>query len=150
MRLIKSNNIESEYPKRHTCDECGAELEYDKEDTHIGWMGCEYVTCPACNSEIMVNDQRVQSPTWKATFHHTSTETGAVDIEDIKIKEYVDKAVKSLCSEKWKPGEFYITGTGNLLVLGIKWEDGVEIYVTKDYWEDSIAPENYKGMMYNA
>lgn len=31
MRLIKSNNIESEYPKRHICDECGAELGYDKK-----------------------------------------------------------------------------------------------------------------------
>ena len=133
MRLIKSNNIESEYPKRHICDECGAELEYDKEDVHIGWMGCE----------TMVGECRVQPPTWKETFHHTSTETGAVDIEDVKIQEYVDKAVKSLCSEKWKPGEFYATETGNLLVVGIKWEDGVDIYVTKDYWEDSIAPEDY-------
>lgn len=143
MRLIKSNNIESEYPKRHICEECGAELEYDKEDTYIGWMGCEYVTCPACGREIMVADQRVQPTTWKATFRHTSSETGAVDIEDVKIKEYVDKAVKSLCSEKWNPGEFYIMRTGNFLVLGIKWKDGVSIYVTKDYWEDNIVPEDY-------
>lgn len=143
MRLITSNTNKSEWPKRHICDNCGAELEYDKEDVHIGWMGCEYVTCPACDKETMVGDQRVQPPTWKTTFYHTSTETGAVDIEDVRIKEYVDKAVKSLCSEKWKPGEFYITGTGNLLVLGIKWEDGVKVYVTKDYWEDAIAPEDY-------
>lgn len=143
MRLIKSNNIEPEYPKRHVCDKCGAELEYDKEDTHIGWMGCEYVTCPACGNETMVSGQRVQPPTWRTTFHHTNTETGAVDIEDIKIKEYVDKAVKSLCSEKWKPGECFVTRTGNLLVMGIKWKDGVQIYVTKDYWEDSIFPKDY-------
>ena len=143
MRLITSNTNKSEYPKRHICDECGAELEYDKEDVHIGWMGCEYVTCPACDKETAVNNQRVYPPAWTVTFHHTSAKTGAVDIEDIKIKEYVDKAVKSLCSERWKPGEFYITGTGNLLVFGIKWEDGVDIYVTKDYWEDSIAPEDY-------
>ena len=143
MRLIKSNNIKSEYPKRHTCDECGAELEYDKEDVHIGWMGCEYVTCPACGRETMVGECRVQPPTWKTTFYHTSTETGAVDIKDTEIQVYVDRVVKSLCSEKWKPGEFYITSTGNLLVLGVKWEDGVDIYVTKDYWEDNIAPEDY-------
>lgn len=143
MKLIKSNNIEPEYPKRHICDECGAELEYDKEDAHIGWMGREYVTCPACNKETMVGECRVQPPIWNVTFHHTSSETGAVDIEDIKIKEYVDKAVKHLCSNKWKPGEFYVTGTGNLLILGIKWEDGVDIYVTKDYWEDSVGCEDY-------
>lgn len=143
MRLIKSNNIEPEYPKRHICDECEAELEYDKEDVHIGWMGCEYVTCLSCGSETMVGGNRVQPPTWKTIFHYTSSETGAVDIEDIKIKEYVDKAVKSLCSEKWKPGEFYITASGNLLVMGVKWEDGVDIYVTKDCWEDNIIPEDY-------
>ena len=142
MRLIKSNNIESEYPKFHICDECGAELEYDKEDVHIGWMGCEYVTCPACSSEIAVSD-RVQFPTWKATFRHTCIEMGAVDIEDVKIKEYIDRAVKTLCSEKLKPGEFYITKTGNLLILGIKWKDGIQIYVTKDYWQDSIFLKDY-------
>ena len=144
MRLIKSNNIESEYPKRHICDECGAELEYDKEDTHIGWMGYKCVTCPDCNRETVVSDQRAQPPTWNTTFYHTSTETGVIDIEDVKIKEYVDEVVKHLCSDKWKPGEFCTTRTGNLLVVGLKWTDGVDIYVTKDYWEDSIAPEDYR------
>lgn len=143
MRLIKSNNIEPEYPKRHVCNECGAELEYDKEDIHIGWMGCEYVTCPACDKETMISDQRVQPPVWKTTFRHVNAEIGAVDIEDIKIKEYVDKAVKTLCSDKWKPGEFYMARTNNLLVLGTKWGDGVEVCVTKDYWEDSIASKDY-------
>ena len=143
MRLIKSNSIKSEYPKRHTCDECGAELEYDKEDVYIGWMGCEYVTCPACDGEIMVGECRVQPPTWKATFHHTSIETGAVDIKDTEIQVYVDRVVKNLCSDEWKPGEFYIANVGNALVFGVKWEDGIDIYVAKDYWEDSIAPEDY-------
>lgn len=144
MRLIKSNNIEPEYPKRHICDECGAELEYDKEDVHIGWMGCEYVTCPACNNESAVSEHRLQSPTWKATFHHVNTETGAVDIEDDEVQKCVERVIERLCSNEYKPGEFCITGVGNLLVVGIKWEDGVEIYVTKDYWEDSIAPEDYE------
>lgn len=143
MRLIKSSNIEPEYPKRHTCDECGAELEYDKEDVYIGWMGYEYVTCPACNSETVVNDQRVQPPTWNTTFHHTSIETGGVDIEDDEVQKYVDEVTKRLCSERWEPGEFSATGTGNLLVFGVKWEDGVDIYVTKDYWADNIQPEDY-------
>lgn len=143
MRLIKSNNIESEYPKRHICDECGAELEYDKEDIHIGWMGCEYVTCPVCNSETMVGECRVQPSTWKATFRYTSTKTGAVDIEDDKVQKYVNEVAKRLCSDEWKPREFALIDTGNLLVFGVKWENGIEIYVTKDYWEDSIAPEDY-------
>ena len=142
MRLIKSNNIEPEYPKRHICDECGAELEYNKEDVHIGWMGCEYVTCPACDKETAVSD-RVYPPTWKVTFHHVSSEIDAVDIKDDKIKKCVDEAVKYLCSDEWKLNEFYFKKVGNLLVLGVKWEDSVDIYVAKDYWEDSIAFEDY-------
>lgn len=143
MRLIKSNSIEPEYPKRHICEGCGAELEYDKEDVHIGWMGCEYVTCPACDNETVVSDQRVFPPTWETTFHHTSAETGAIDIKDNEVQKYVKKVTERLCSNEYKPGEFYITGTGNLLVLGIKWEDSVDIYITKDYWGDSIAFEDY-------
>lgn len=143
MRLIKSNNTESEYPKHHICDNCGAELEYDKEDVHIGWMGCEYITCLACGNETMVSEYRVQPPTWKSTFHHTSIETGAVDIEDDKVQKYVNEVAKRLCSDEWKPCEFALTGTGNLLVFGIKWGDGVDIYVIKDYWKDNIAPEYY-------
>ena len=143
MRLIKSNNIEPEYPKRHICDNCGAELEYDKEDVHIGLLGCEYVTCPACNDETMVTDKRVMPPTWKATFDHICTDTGAVDVLDHEVQEYVNKVAKPLCSDEYEPGDSTITCIGNLLIFGRKWNDGVEIYVTKDYWEDSIAPEDY-------
>ena len=143
MRLIKSNNIEPEYPKRHICDECGAELEYDKEDVHIGWMGYEYVTCPACNCESMVGDKRVMLPAWKATFDHVCTDTGAVDILDHEVQKYVNKVVKALCSDEYETGDSAITRTGNLLVFGRKWEDSVDVYVTKDYWEDSIGCEDY-------
>ena len=107
-------------------------------------MGFEYVTCPACEKEIAVSECRVQPPTWNTTFHHISTETDAVDIGDDKVQKYVNEVAKCLCSDKYKPSEFYITGSGNLLVFGIKWEDGIDIYVTKDYWEDNIAPEDYR------
>ena len=143
MRLIKSNNIKPEYPKRHICDECGAELEYDKEDVHIGWMGCEYVTCPNCNCETMVNDKRVMLPAWKTTFDHVYTDRGAVDIFDHEIQEYVNKVAKALCSDEYEPGDSAITRTGNLLIFGRKWEDCIDIYVTKDYWEDTIASDDY-------
>lgn len=144
MRLIKSNNIEPEYPKRCICDECGAELEYDKEDIHVGWMGCEYVTCPACNKEITVSGKRVHPPTWNVTFHHISTETGAVDIEDDKVQEYINEVAKHLCSDEWKPREFALTDTSNFLVFGVKRENGVDIYVTQDYWKENIVPKDYE------
>lgn len=143
MRLIKSNNIEPEYPKRHVCDECGAELEYDKEDVHIGWMGCEYVTCPACSGETMVGGCRVQPPTWKTTFYHNCLDDETFGVSDHEVGNYVDAIVKALCSNKYKPGDSMITCSGNLLAFGRKGEDEVEIYIAKDYWEDNIALEDY-------
>ena len=90
-----------------------------------------------------VSKSRVRPPTWSVTFDHTSAKTGAADIEDNKVQKYANEVAKRLCSNEWKPREFALTGTGNLLVFGVKWEDGVDIYVTKDYWEDSIALEDY-------
>lgn len=143
MRLIKSNNIDSEYPKRHVCDECGAELEYDKEDTHIGWMGCEYVTCPACNKEIVVSDKRKQPPTWKITFKHNSVET-CKNIVDDKIQEIVNQTFRTLKSTDCDDGESYITSVGDLLVFGIKHDEGeIEVFVTKDFYADMLSPEDY-------
>lgn len=146
MRLIATNTATSEWPKRHCCDNCGAELEYDEADVHVGWMGCEYVTCPNCNCETMLDGKRVMPPTWKVTFDHTCAENGAVDVFDHKVREYVSKAAKAakvLCPDEYKSGEFYATETGNLLIVGLKWNDGIDIYVTKDYWKDSIAPDDY-------
>lgn len=94
MRLITSNENKFKWPKRHICDECGAELEYDEADMHVGWMGCEYLTCPNCNCETMVDGKRIMPPTWKATFHYTSATEGAVDIPDHKVQTYVDKVIK--------------------------------------------------------
>lgn len=143
MRLIATNIATSEWPKRHNCENCGAELEYDEADVHIGWMGCEYVTCPNCNGETMIDGKRVMPPTWKATFDHICAENGAVDIYDHEVGEYVNKVAEALCSEAWKPGEFRLIKTGNLLVIGTKWDDGVDIYVTKDYWEDTVDVNDY-------
>lgn len=143
MKLIATNIATSEWPKRHNCENCGAELEYDEADVHVGWMGCEYVTCPNCNCETMLNGERIMPPTWKVTFDHTCAENGAVDVFDHEVGKYVSKASKVLCSDEYKPGEFYVVKTGNLLIVGLKWENGIDIYATKDYWEDNIAPEDY-------
>ena len=51
----------------------------------------------------------------------------------------VDKCYKHLMSPEWKPGEFYITMLGDTLVFGVKFEDEVNVYVTRDYWEDSTC-----------
>lgn len=142
MRVIKSQVKNSEYPKQTKCEYCGAELEYELQDEHIGWMGCKYITCPECNEESWVDENRVMEPNYPMTFHHVNVDNGAKEIGDKKTQEYVNEVVKYLIKNK----DEYAASlcTGNTLVIGFNnGEDGIEIYVTKDYWEDMLIPEDY-------
>ena len=134
MKVIKKNEVEiSEYPKRIICDHCGAELEYNEEDEHNGLWGMKCVTCPVCGEEIFVSEHRAIQPTWGVTFDHTD------EIKDEEIQEMVNKCYERLMSPEWEAGEFYITMMGDTLVFGVKFEDEVNVYVTRDYWEDSTC-----------
>lgn len=139
MKVINRNEAkEADYPKRIVCDHCGAELEYNEEDEHNGLWGMKCVTCPVCGEEIFVSEHRAIQPTWGVTFNHTD-EISAVKLKDEEIQEMVDKCYERLMSPEWKAGEFYITMMGDTLVFGVKFEDEVNVYVTRDYWEDSTC-----------
>lgn len=143
MRLITSNENKSEWPKRHNCEWCGAELEYDQDDVHVGYLGREYISCPNCNNEESISDKRVQASTWKITFRHTNALT-CKDIKDTEIQEYVNHVLNVLSSDDNEDGDSFFTATGDLLVCGYKHDEGeIDIIVTKDYWEDSLSPEDY-------
>lgn len=136
MKVIKSRLSTTE-PKRCICEECGAELEYEPHDTHVGWMGVDYVTCPECGRDTMVGEKRKAKPTWPLTFHNTCKENGTVDLAEEAVQDMVDKVVEALkeSDEEWT---YAMTSCGTVLVFGCKSNDGIEVYVTKDYWEDMI------------
>lgn len=136
MKVIKSRLSTTE-PKRCICEECGAELEYEPCDVHVGWMGVGYVTCPECGRDTAVSDERKAKPTWPLTFHHTCKENGAVDLDDERVDSMVDEVVNRL-KKSDDDYPYAMTGTGNTVVFGLKFEDSIEIYVTKNYWEDTI------------
>lgn len=135
MKVIKKNEVEtSEYPKRTICEHCGVELEYDKDDEFIGLWGMKCITCPECNEDCFVSDHRVEPPNWKATFDYINSAT-AKELKNEDIQEYIDNCYKYLMNEA-KPGDFYMTGSGDTMVFGFRYEDTVDLYVTRDYYED--------------
>ena len=135
MKVIKKNEVEtSEYPKRTICEHCGAELEYDRDDEFVGLWGMKCITCPECNEDCFVSDHRVEPPNWKATFDHINSAT-AKELKNEDIQEYIDNCYKYLMNEA-KPGDFYMTGSGDTMVFGFRYEDTVDLYVTRDYYED--------------
>ena len=135
MKVIKKNEVEtSEYPKRTICEHCGAELEYDKDDEFVGIWGMKCITCPECNEDCFVSDHRVEPPNWRTTFDHVNSAT-AKELKNEDIQEYIDNCYKYLMNEA-KPGDFYMTGSGDTMVFGFRYEDTVDLYVTRDYYED--------------
>lgn len=142
MRVIKSQVKNSEYPKQIQCEYCGAELEYELQDEHIGWMGCKYITCPECKQLNCVNEDRQLKPTFPVTFHHVDSVCGeAVEIGNEQTQKYVDEVVKYLATQDDNCAH---TGTGNTMVFGTKYDDGIDVYVAKNYWNDTLMPEDYK------
>ena len=52
---VKEENIKM-FPLKIKCSECDSELEIAEEDTHIGWMGARFITCPCCGEEAMIDE----------------------------------------------------------------------------------------------
>ena len=52
---VKEENI-AMFPLKIKCSECDSELEITEKDTHIGWLGAKYITCPCCGEESMVDE----------------------------------------------------------------------------------------------
>ena len=136
MRVLNQKTVaDNEFPKRIKCDNCEAELEYDKDDVFIGAWGMKYVHCPGCEENIPVSEDRYMPITWPTTFLHTNKEK-AVEIEDERVSFYVEEIKKKLMFSE--PDDWTIIRTGDCCVFGCKTEEEIEIIVTKDYYSDFI------------
>lgn len=133
--LNQRPNIKGEFPKRIRCQECNAELEYDRVDIFIGEYGLGYITCPCCNEIIPVTQERIKPIIFPDTFAHTDS-SNAKDVDDKTITDYAEEIKQELWGSV--PGDWAMRGTGNCLVLGNKTEDELNIVVTKDYYSDFI------------
>ncbi len=134
MRII-TPATNSEWPKRHTCLQCKAELEYEKDDVYVGVHGLEYIECLNCGTENVVNEKRIAPPDWPMTFEAQGGE-GCVNNNSITVQKLIDNVVNELESGTIKPGEFYSMEQSGILVAGFRFEDEYEIIVTGDYWID--------------
>ena len=130
---VKNKRIKKEI----TCPNCENLLSYEKEDVEIGHYGCEFITCPECGEKILITGERIMPPTFPRTFYHFGS---GKKISDKDIQGMVNKVVDNI--KKADVGDFYITATGDTMVVALKDEDSTDIIVTKDYWEDTLTNEN--------
>lgn len=156
IKIIKNNFTQSNLNKKmetksktvHTfCEHCNSELEFTKDDTHIGWLGAAYVTCPCCGEESMVDEldgitltkDNIGFPVHFLRFNKDMRHVEEVGNEEI-IKE-IRKGVEYF--RKNKDEYCWYTSYGDLFVILFRYADDEEylVVVTKDFYEGYIPFE---------
>lgn len=130
---VKKKQIKKEI----TCPDCESLLSYEKEDVEIGYLGCETIICPQCGEKILITGERIMPPTFPQTFFRFGA---GAKVSDKDTQEMINEVVNNIKTAK--AGEFYNIATGDTMVIALKYEDGVDIIVAKDYWEDGLTNED--------
>lgn len=139
--------IAPRYPRKHICENCESELEYDKEDLEMGYLGCIHLRCPLCGHENMLVDHEdcilltkdnVRFPTHYYHFEKKS------DNKEL-INKYVKEAIEYLRNNK---DDFsYFIGSGSVMVHAYRMDgdDEYNIFVAEDYYEVEVPfePKDY-------
>lgn len=152
MKVLKDNYTINEvknkqnYPRKIVCDNCGSELEYEKSDLYMGFLGSMYLDCPLCKRKNMVENNEgaitltKDNVEFPVHFYHTSKENGAVDCcNNEEIKKYISEAIEFL--RKNKEEYSWYCQTGNLYIHVFRYDGDREYYVVvTDSYYDTYIP----------
>lgn len=151
-KTVEAKKFE-DYPRRHICESCKSELEYEKSDLRIGEFGLVILDCPCCGYDNVLDDNEnaiiltKDNVVFPNHFYHASEKNRAVNCcTNENIKESINKAINFF--RKNKDESVWMTAFGNLHVTVFRY-DGDEVYnviVTNDYYSTEIPfeVEDYK------
>ena len=108
------------------CPICGGTFSYNDDDI----LEFNTVSCPWCKTHI--DTQRNNSPIFPENFSYFGNESTKY-LSDKETQEFVKEI---LASEKGLGyGEFECVGTGDTLVIGLKYSDEYDVIVAKKYYQ---------------
>lgn len=120
MIIVKNSNT-----NEIECSHCKSILQYADDDIHDVHDGYGFV-CPKCGNEIIVKEIPHSRPIYPTNFF---------DFKDGKPMD--DKTIQKWCNEAFeciKNGNDYCElGSGDTSVIGLNYEDEIEIIVAKKY-----------------
>lgn len=154
MKVIENNYKSKTKPVKNIsesiiayCDNCDSKLEITEEDTHIGWLGARFVTCPCCGQESMLDEMEgitltVDNIEFPVHFSRTNKDSGAVEISDEDIVKDIKRAInyfRTSNDDDW----CWFTEHGEVFVAVYKLDGDDEYYVvvSKDYYSTYIPFE---------
>lgn len=157
MKVIQNNYDKPKQEKKQKskvekvkveCKNCGSVLEVTRQDTHTGWLGLRYITCPCCDYEMEIEDfeddaETIYASNLKYPTHFTVSDKNfdAVEIKDYEINQWIQKGIRFFRENK---GEYYYyIGSGNTWVHIYRLDEDEEYYimVSKDYESGEVEFE---------
>lgn len=150
MRVIRNNTgnrLVEETPKvwEIQCEHCKSELEITEEDTHVGALGCMYITCPCCGKESYVHlldgiDLTIDNIEFPTHFHRTSSEHGdAKEISAVEIKQDIRRGIEYLRKNQDELDWFTEHGDLYLTVRKYPGDEEYWVVITKDFYHTYIS-----------
>ena len=128
------NKTTEKRPIITTCPNCQYTISYTEDEVERVENDGLGVMCPNCNESIVL--EHIEPFTFPDTFYHfDANETSKLTNEE--TQHCVD-IVKRKLQQECQVGDFAMTGTGDTIVFGFKFEDEDEIIVAKNYWEESV------------
>lgn len=133
----------SEVIERHpiiiTCPNCQYTISYTEDEVERVTNDGNGILCPNCD-EVIVTEP-IEPFTFPNTFCYHGEKDGAIPLTNEQVQKYVN-IVKHALQQETKVGGYTSAVSGDTMVFGFKFEDEDLIYVTKNYWVDSIFKEN--------
>lgn len=152
MKILKNNvkKVEEtmeEKPVKIFCSECDSELEITEEDTHIGWLGARFVTCPCCGEESIVDEFKgitLTKDNIEFPVHFNRVTKGMRHVVETNSDEIIEDIQKGIEYLRKNKTEFYWSTSCKdmfLIIFRSQDENGYFIVVTKDFYETYIPFE---------
>lgn len=142
MKILKEGKTDNTSLKA-TCKNCGCEFEYifeEMEQESVNeWHMVSFVECPWCHERVILEEYKTPEqdrdyslfPIYPDKFYSTGKD--AVKLSDKDLNNWAKKVYDKL---KENPDEeSYIIATGDSMVVGFNGEDGISLYVYRDYEE---------------
>ena len=145
LEVKEENNII--YPLKINCSECDSELEIAEEDTHIGWLGARFITCPCCGKEAMVDELdgiTLTKGNLEFPVHFNRTTKGLRNVVEINSDEIIKEIQKAIAYFRVNKDEYYwYTSHGDLFLIVFRYSGDEEYFVmvTKDFYETYVPFE---------
>lgn len=154
MKVLKNNYHSEEITKEVKpdvltiiCDKCDSELEITENDTHIGWLGARFVTCPCCGEESIVEELdgiTLNKDNLEFPIHFNRTTKGLRNVVEVNSNEIIEEIKRAITYFRENKDEWnWYTSHGDLF-LSVYRHPGDEDYfvlVTKDFYETYIPFE---------